>query len=183
MVAAVALAGCSPAPAEHPKAVRYASAEQVELLFRDKTFILGDNNSVALVRPPDWPKGKWLKLRFWLAIDPLVPRNLQPREGRYYVISEARLVKRLKQPGQWIIEAGSALVKKEAVFVTSRTHYLTHGKILPTIVQFSGMRAFEHDGAKVELPVLQEVSLPMKWTLGGSVPSSYAAYRVAGQLG
>lgn len=181
MVGAVALAGCS--PAQHAKAVRYASAEQVELLFRDKTFVLGDNNSVALVRPPDWPKGRWLKLRFWLGINPLVPRKLQPREGRYYVISEARLVKRLKQPGEWIIDAGSTLVKKEAIFVTSRTRYLTRGKILPTIVHFVGMRAFEHDGVKVKLPVLQEVSLPMKWTLGGSVPSSYAAYRLAGQLG
>ncbi len=180
---AAAVSGCSPAPPEpYTKPTRYASPEQIELEFRGKTFVLGDNTQVAMVRAPNWPKDRWLRLPFWLGIDVLVPGVLQPREGDYYVISEARLIKPLDQPGQWIIAAGSALIKKEAVFVTTKTHYLSRGKILPTIVQFTGMRAFRYAGKEVKLPVLTEVSLPMKWTLGGPVPPSYARYRVSGEF-
>ncbi len=186
MLAAIAvlamLTGCSPAPEPAPKPARYASAEQVEMNFRGKTFVLGDNDAVAILRRPGWPKDRWLRLPFWLGIDVLVPGVLQPKEGHYYVISEARLIKPLKRPGQWIIEAGSALIKKEAVLITTKTDYLSRGKLLPTIVQFAGMRAFEYAGAQVRLPVLREVSLPMKWTLGGAVPPSYARFRVEGQL-
>jgi hypothetical protein len=41
------------------------------------------------------------------------------------------------------------------------------------------MRDFKtEDGKTIQIPVLREVSLPMKWTLGGGgVPASYARYR------
>ena len=49
-MAASALAGCAkPAPVKAPPRI-YASAEEVELDFRSRTFILGDNNQVAEVR-------------------------------------------------------------------------------------------------------------------------------------
>jgi hypothetical protein len=49
---------------------------------------------------------------------------------------------------------------------------------LPTIVQYIGKREFTRpDGKTVTIPVLREVSLPMKWTLGGRTPASYARYR------
>lgn len=171
------IAGCgSPAPAK-PRRQIYASAEEVELNFRDRTFVLGDNDQIAQVRPVDWRKDKFLKLPFWLGINVLVPGVMAPQEGDYYVISEATLEKPLDAPGEWMIEAGSSLVKQETVFVTTRTHYLGPGKILPTIVQYMGNREFlGAEGKKVNIPVLREVSLPMKWTLGGRIPPSYARY-------
>jgi len=45
-------------------------------------------------------------------------------------------------------------------------------------VQYIGKREFKRaDGKPVQVPVLREVSLPMKWTLGGRIPASYARYR------
>jgi len=130
------------------------------------------------VRPPDWSKDKFLKLPFWFGVNVLVPGVLAPKEGDFYVISEATLEKPLDTPGEWMIEAGSSLVKQETVFVTTRTRYLGRGKILPTIVQYIGKREFKRaDGKSVDIPVLREVSLPMKWTLGGGIPASYARYR------
>lgn len=178
LVAAMWIAGCGPIP---PRAapLKFASAAEVEENFRGRSFVLGDNSAIALVRPVDWPGDKWLKLPFWLGINLMVPAALRPREGGYYVISEARLVEPLDTRGEWMIEAGSSLIKREALFVTVRTHYLGEGKILPTIVQFTGMRQFRRDEATVvHAPVLREVSLPMKWTLGGDVPASYAKFRV-----
>ncbi|MGA7869879.1 MAG: hypothetical protein WCA22_03180 [Candidatus Binatus sp.] len=175
---AAILAGCgNPSPAKAPPRI-YASAEEVELNFRDRTFVLGDNNQIAEVRPPAWPKDKFLKLPFWLGINVLVPGVTTPKEGDFYVISEATLEKPLDTPGEWMIEAGSSLVKQETVFVTTRTQYLAPGKILPTIVQYVGKREFKRaDGEPVQIPVLREVSLPMKWTLGGGIPAEYARYR------
>jgi hypothetical protein len=182
LVAAIAavlatLAGCgNPAPAKPPPSI-YASAEDVELNFRGRTFVLGDNDQIAQVRPPDWPKDKFLKLPFWLGINVLVPGVAAPKEGDFYVISEATLEKPLDTPGEWMIEAGSTLVKQETVFITTRTHYFGAGKILPTIVQYMGKREFKRpDGTPVQIPVLREVSLPMKWTLGGHIPAEYARY-------
>lgn len=181
LVAAITLlTGCAktPPPVASGIPTRFASAEQVEENFRGRSFILGDNATVALVRPVDSPKDQWLKLPFWFGLNVMVPGVLQPKEGDYYVISEARLVKPLDAPGEWMIEAGSSLIKREAVFQTTRTHYLGPGKILPTIVQFAGMREFKtEDGKTIQIPVLREVSLPMKWTLGGGIPASYARYR------
>ncbi len=181
-IAAIAVAafamGCSPARAPSLVPTRFASAEQVEENFRGRTFVLGDNATVALVRSPDAPAGQWIKLPFWFGLNVMVPGVLQPKEGDYYVISEARLVKALDSPGQWMIEAGSSLIKRETVFITTRTHYVGTGTILPTIVQFTGMREFKNEeGKPIQIPVLREVSLPMKWTLGGEIPANYARYR------
>ncbi len=174
-----AAAGCvkpAPPPAHHSI---YASAESVEENFRGREFILGDSNTVAMVRPLGSRKDAWMKLPFWFGVNILVPGVIQPKEGDYYVISEATLDKPLDAPGEWMIEAGSTLVKQETVFVTTRTHYTGAGKILPTIVQYMGKREFVRgDGKKVEIPVVREVSLPMKWTLEGRVPASYARFRV-----
>ncbi|HYA34306.1 MAG TPA: hypothetical protein VEF03_01750 [Candidatus Binataceae bacterium] len=178
-IAIVLAAGC-PRPAPKPDVPeRFASAEQVEENFRGRTFILGDNATVALVRPPDWPKDRTMKLPFWFGINVMVPGALMPKEGDYYVISEARLVKPLETPGEWMIEAGSSLIKRETVFVTTKTKYIGDGKILPTIVQFVGTRTFKtKDGSDVQVPILREVSLPAKWTLGGGTPATYARYRI-----
>ena len=173
------IAGCakSAPPLEAPPRI-FASAEEVELNFRGRTFVLGGNNQIAEVRPPDWPRDKFLKLPFWFGVNVLVPGVMAPKEGDFYVISEAALEKPLDTPGEWMIEAGSSLVKQETVFVTTRTRYLAPGKILPTIVQYIGKREFKRpDGKTVNIPVLREVSLPMKWTLGGAIPASYARYR------
>jgi hypothetical protein len=179
LITAIAIeVGCSRPRPPSAVPVRFASAEQVEENFRSKTFVLGDNAVVALVKSPDAPKDQWIKLPFWFGLNVMVPGVLQPKEGDYYVISEARLVKALDTPGEWMIEAGSSLIKRETVLITTRTHYVGAGKILPTIVQFSGMRDFKtEDGKTIQLPVLREVSLPMKWTLGGGVPATYARYR------
>jgi hypothetical protein len=178
IAALAAFAGCSKAPPPARPSV-YASAEAVEENFRGKPFVLGTNNTVAEVRPPGWDKDRWLKLPFWFGINILVPGVEQPKEGDYYVVSEAQLGKPLDAPGEWMIEAGSSLIKQEAVLQTGRTHYLTSGKLLPIIVQYMGRRPFTRaDGKRVEIPVVREVSSPMKWTLGGGIPSSYARYRV-----
>ena len=180
VAASVAIGGCTktpPAPKTPPRI--YASAEEVELDFRNHTFVLGDDNQTAEVRPLNWPKDKFIKLPFWFGVNILVPGVMAPKEGDFYVISEATLEKPLAAPGEWMIEAGSSLVKQETVFVTTRTQYLSTGKILPTIVQYMGKREFKRDDGKtVQIPVLREVSLPMKWTLGGRIPISYARYRV-----
>jgi hypothetical protein len=171
-------AGCAkPAPVKAPPSI-YASAEDVELNFRERTFVLGDNNEIAEVRPPNWRKDKFLKLPFWFGVNILVPGVMAPKEGAFYVISEATLEKPLDAVGEWMIEAGSSLVKQETVFVTTRTQYSGTGKIMPTIVQYMGKREFKRaDGKTVQIPVLREVSLPMKWTLGGHIPADYARYR------
>lgn len=178
-VIVAALAGCgNSAPPAKATARTYASAEEVELNFRGRSFVLGDNDQIAQVRPLDWPRDKFLKLPFWFGVNILVPGVMAPKEGDFYVISEAALEKPLDMPGEWMIEAGSSLVKQETVFVTTRTRYLGPGKILPTIVQYIGKREFKSpDGKTVNIPVLREVSLPMKWTLGGRMPAAYARYR------
>jgi hypothetical protein len=180
LIASVMLAGCAkPAPVLHAPPRIFASAEEVELNFRSRTFVLGDDDKIAEVRAPSWPKDKVLKLPFWFGVNILVPGVMAPKEGDFYVISEATLGKQLDAPGEWMIEAGSTLVKQETVLVTTRTQYLGTGKILPTIVQYMGKREFKRaDGKPVQIPVLREVSLPMKWTLGGRIPASYARYRV-----
>jgi hypothetical protein len=183
LVATLALlAGCSPAPqpaVDLGIPSRFASAEQIEESFRGRSFILGDNANIALVRTVDSAANQWLKVQFWFGQNVMVPGVLQPKEGEYYVISEAVLIKPLDAQGEWMIEAGSSLIKRETVLQTARTHYLTTGKILPTIVQYQGMREFKtEDGKAIQIPVLREVSLPMKWTLGGGgVPASYARFR------
>lgn len=155
----------------------YASAEQVEENFSGREFVLGDNDRVALVRPTNWADNHFLRLPFWLGMDVPVPGVLQPREGQYYVISEAELVRRLPDNGQWLIEAGSSLIKKDAILIVTRTHFHGMGRILPMIVQYRGVRVLELKGATgARVPVLAEVSLPMKWTLPGVTPKVYAPF-------
>jgi len=175
---AIALGGCE-RPAAAPPPSPYARAEQIELNFRGQSFALGDNDKIANLTPAEGPKNRVLRLPFWLGTNILVPGVMQPREGDYYVVSEAVLVKTLANPDEWLIEAGSTLIKKETVLVTTRTHFRSAGKMLPMIVQFTGMRPFTRgDGETVEVAVLKEVSLPMKWTLAGAIPRSYARFEV-----
>ena len=145
--------------------------------FNGQSFVLGKDNTTALIRPPAWSEDRYLKLPFWLGVNVLVPGVMAPKDGGYYVISEAELVSRLDAPNEWLIEAGSSLLKKDAIFITSRTHYRTTGRILPTIVQYAGLRKIRTaHGGEAELPVLREISLPMKWTLPGDVPRVYARF-------
>ena len=189
---AIALGGCNRSAAAPPPSP-YARAEQIEMNFRGQSFSLGDNDKVAILTPAPrgGPKSRVLKLPFWLGTNILVPGVLQPKEGDYYVISEAVLVKTLGSPDEWLIEAGSSLIKKETVLVMTRTHFRLAGqappkalpealpKVLPMIVQFAGTRPFTRgDGKTIEIPVLKEVSLPMKWTLAGAIPASYARFEV-----
>src|SRR5713226_1710695 len=143
MLAAAATAVISGCAAPQPPASRFASAEQVELNFLGRRFVLGTNDKVAEVRQPSWPPDRFIRLPFWFGINVLVPGVLQPKEGDYYVISEAILVRGLDPVNEWWIDAGSALLKKDAIFVTTRTHYKSLGEVLPTIVQFSGTRDFK----------------------------------------
>ncbi len=179
---AIALGGCNRS-ATAPPPSPYASAEQIEMNFRGQSFSLGDNDKVAILTPAGGPKDRVLKLPFWLGTNILVPGVLQPKEGDYYVISEAVLVKTLGSPDEWLIEAGSSLIKKETVLITTRTHFRLAGKtlpkLLPMIIQFAGTRPFTRgDGTTIEIPILKEVSLPMKWTLAGAIPASYARFQV-----
>jgi hypothetical protein len=171
------LSGCkSPAP---QRVERFASAEQVEVNFQGQAFVLGDDSTIALVRPVSSEANHFLRLPFWLGVNVLVPGVMQPKQGDYYVISEAEITRKLDPADEWLIEAGSSLLKKDTIFVSSRVFYRTTGRILPTIVQFAAMRKFPtHDGGVVELPVLMAVSLPMKWTLPGQVPAAYAKFEI-----
>ncbi len=140
--------------------------------------MLGDDTSVAIVRALDWDKERSIKIPFWLGTGRVVPPAARPKEGGYYVISEAYIVRSLGGK-EWLIRAGSSLRKPDAVLITARTHYKTTGVILPTIVQYTGTRNFTRtDGSKIDIPVLQEVSLPMKWTAPGLVPALYAKFTI-----
>jgi hypothetical protein len=167
---------CAQAPTP---AVRYSSPEEIDENFLGRRFLLGGNDRVAELGLPDWPKSRYMTLPFWLGTNILLPGFMQPREGDYYVVSEAKLLKKLADPKQWLIEAGSSLLKKETVFITTKTDYRSIGKILPTIVQYAGLRQFKDvEGQTVSIPVLREVSLPMKWTAEGGVPQAYARFAV-----
>lgn len=160
-------------------AVRYTSPEAIDENFLGRRFLLGENDRIAEIGLPDWPKSRYMKLPFWLGTNILLPGFMQPKEGDYYVVSEARLLKKLDDQREWLIEAGSSLLKKETVLITTKTDYRTLGKILPTIVQYAGMRQFKDvQGRSVSIPVLREVSLPMKWTAEGGVPQAYARFAV-----
>ena len=87
LVASVAIAGCTktpPAPKTPPRI--YASAEEVELDFRSHTFVLGDDNQIAEVRPLDWPKNKFIKLPFWFGVNILVPGVMAPRAPCHSIV-------------------------------------------------------------------------------------------------
>lgn len=157
---------------------KFAHAAQVESSFRGRSFILAGDDQVALVRAPDWEEGRSLRLPFWLGTGNVVPSAMRPKESGYYVISEAYIVRSLGGK-EWLIRAGSSLQKPDAVFITGKTRYKTTGIILPTIVQYVGTRSFTRtDGSTIQVPVLEEVSLPMKWTAPGRVPQSYATFTI-----
>ena len=83
-VAVVAsLTECAKSPPVQPPPRIYASAEDVELNFRGRAFVLGDNNQIAEVRPLDWRKDKFLKLPFWFGLNILVPGVMAPKEGAF----------------------------------------------------------------------------------------------------
>jgi len=156
----------------------YASAQQVESAFRGHSFFLGDNNQIADVRALDWSADRSVKLPFWFGTGQLVPSEFRPKKGDYYVISESWIVRKLGDK-ELLIRAGNKLQKPDAVLVTSKTRYKGFGMILPTIVQYSGTRTFtREDGSKIDIAVLEEVSLPAQWTKGGRIPPKYARFTV-----
>ena len=114
--------GCAKSQPLKPPPSIYASAEDVELNFRDRTFVLGDNNEIAEVRPLIGARISSSSCRSGSASTSSTG-VIAPKEGDFYVISEATLEKPLDAPGEWMIEAGSSLVKQETVFVTTRTNY------------------------------------------------------------
>jgi hypothetical protein len=111
---------------------RYATDAQVESNFRGRSFQLIGDDRVAIIRALDWPKDYSISLPFWLGTGQATPPALSPKEG-HYVISEAYIVRRLGGD-EWLIRAGSAPQKPDAVLVTDHTHYKNIGIMLPTIV-------------------------------------------------
>jgi hypothetical protein len=171
------LAIVTSAAAQPTLATRYATAAQVESDFRGKSFLLVGDDQVALIRAPDWETDRSVALPFWLGIGNAVSPALRPKQGNYYVISEAYIVRSLGGD-EWLIRAGSSLRKDDAVLITSKTSYKTSGVILPTVIQYTASRTMTRsDGSKIDVPVLQEVSLPMTWTKG-TVPTLYAHFSV-----
>jgi hypothetical protein len=157
---------------------KYAGAQQIESAFRGHSFILGDDNRIADVRALDWSADRSVKLPFWFGTGQVVPPEYRPAKGDYYVISESWFIRKLADK-ELLIRAGSQLQKPDAVLVTTKTRYKQTGMILPTIVQYSGTRTFtREDGTKVDIAVLDEVSLPAQWTKGGRIPPKYARFTV-----
>ena len=168
-------------PSAHadPVTAKFASAQQVESAFRGHSFILGNDNQIADVRALNWSADRSIKLPFWFGTEQVVPPEYRPEKGDYYVISESWIVRRLADK-ELLIRAGSQLRKPDAVFVTTRTRYKGPGMLLPIIVQYSGTRTFtREDGTKVDIAVLEEVSLPAQWT-AGRIPAKYARFKVNG---
>ena len=162
-----------------PVTAKYASAQQVESAFRGHSFILGNDNQIADVRALNWSADRSIKLPFWFGTGQLVPPENRPEKGDYYVISESWIVRTLADK-ELLIRAGNQLQKPDAVLVTTKTRYKSGGMLLPTIVQYTGTRTFTRaDGSKIDIAVLEEVSLPEQWT-SGRVPTKYARFKVNG---
>jgi hypothetical protein len=170
--------GYGPASANAaPDATKYASAQQVESSFRGHSFILGNDNHIADVKALDWSADRSVKLPFWFGTGQMVPPENRPQKGDYYVISESWIVRKLADK-ELLIRAGSQLQKPDAVLITTKTLYKSNGMLLPTIVQYSGTRTFTRaDGSKVDIAVLEEVSLPAQWS-AGRIPTKYARFAV-----
>jgi hypothetical protein len=135
--------------------------------FDGRDFELGNNDTEAVVRLTDWPEGKHLIIPFWLGINPLMPYFHRPQVGRIYVMSESVMVRELDN-NRYLIRAGSKAFKNDAIFEASHTRYDGNGKMLPTVVRFTGTRVatLPLDAPKTgtiteKVPVLREVSLPM----------------------
>ncbi len=168
---------CFTAGSVNASPTNYASAQQVESTFRGHSFILGDDNQIADVRALDWSADRSIKLPFWFGTGQLVPAESRPQKGNYYVISESWIVRKLADK-ELLIRAGSKLQKPDAVLVTTKTLYKSNGMLLPTIVQYTGTRTFtREDGSKVDIAVLEEVSLPAQFN--GQIPLKYARFAVS----
>lgn len=173
---AMAIGGCSPDKALDFGPDAEISTPPQDQLSRDilrdfdgRAFILGDNDRQAEVRREDWAAGRRVIIPFWLGVNPLFPAFLRPTVGHIYVMSESILVRPLGNANDYLIRAGSKLFKTDSVFETKHTHYINNGLLLPTIVRFVGTRVITvprdapATGTVTEkVPVLREVSLPMK---------------------
>jgi len=165
------------ASAANANPTNYASAQQVESAFRGHSFILGNDDQIADVRALDWSADHSVKLPFWFGTAQLLPEGNRPQKGNYYVISEAWIIRKLADK-ELLIRAGSKLQKPDAVLITKKTIYKSNGALLPTIVQYTGTRTFtREDGSKVDIAVLEEVSLPAQFN--GQIPLKYARFAVS----
>jgi hypothetical protein len=175
ILAIVAAAGCTPDQAldfgptgEINSPPKDELSRQILKEFDGRDFVLGRNDREAEVRLSDWPQGKRVVIPFWLGVNPLMPGLLRPTLGHIYVISEAVLVRPLGDDS-YLIRAGSKLFKTDTLFKARHAHYLDTGKLLPTVVRFVGTAIITvpkdapATGTVTEkVPVLREVSLPMK---------------------
>jgi len=188
MLAVLAAPGCSPDRAldfgpigEITTPPQDELSRQILRDFDGRDFTLGHNDREAEVRLSDWAEGRRVIIPFWLGVNPLLPGLMRPTVGRIYVISEAMLVRPLGG-NRYLIRAGSKLFKFDTLLEASHARYLEAGKILPTVVRFVGTdvitvpRDAPASGTITEkVPILREVSLPMKIE---SRPSGYAKFEV-----
>lgn len=156
-------------------------SRQILKEFDGREFFLGRNDREAEVWLPDWPRGRRVTLPFWLGVNPLMPGYLRPTLGHIYVISEAVLVRPLSG-NRYLIRAGSKLFKFDTSFEVNHAHYLDLGKILPTVVRFIGTEVITvprdapaSGNVTEKVPILREVSLPMKLD---EQPAGYAKFEV-----
>jgi len=187
-LAILATSGCSPDRAldfgltgEITTPPQDELSRQILKDFDGRDFTLGDNDREAAVSLSDWPEGRRVIIPFWLGVNPLLPGLMRPTPGHIYVISEAILVRPMGD-NRYLIRAGSKLFKFDTLFETSHTRYLDTGKILPTVVRFVGTdvitvpRDAPASGTITEkVPILREVSLPMKMD---QPPPGYAKFEV-----
>jgi hypothetical protein len=175
LVALALAAGCTPNTALDFGPVGEISAppgdelsRQIIRDFNGRNFLLGHNDRQAEVRLPDWREGRRVILPFWFGVNPVMPGFLRPKLGYIYVMSESVLVRPLGD-NAYLIRAGSKLFKSDTVFRADHTHYVDTGKMLPTVVRFVGTTVITvpkdapASGTITEkVPILREVSLPMK---------------------
>ena len=174
MLSVLVIAGCTPDKAmdfgptgEIDSPPQDELSRQIMHDFDGRDFELGNNDTEAVVRLADWPEGKHVIIPFWLGINPLMPYFHRPQIGRIYVMSESVVVRELDR-NRYLIRAGSKAFKNDAIFEASHTHYDRIGKMLPTVVRFTGTRVATlpldppRSGTITEkVPVLREISLPM----------------------
>lgn len=188
LLALLIASGCSPDKAlDFGQTSEISTPPQDELSrqilkeFNGRDIQLGHNDREAVVRLSDWPPGRTVIIPFWLGVNPLMPSLLRPTLGHIYVISEAVLVRPLGD-NKYLIHAGSKLFKSDTVFKANHARYLDTGKLLPTVIRFVGTEVItvprdapESGTVTEKVPVLREVSLPMK--VDGPLPG-YAKFEV-----
>ncbi|MGO9449694.1 MAG: hypothetical protein ACLQDV_01425 [Candidatus Binataceae bacterium] len=173
-LAIMGIAACSPDKALDFGPTGEISTPPEDQLSRDilhdfdgRDFTLSNDDKQAHVRLSDWAPGRGVIIPFWLGINPLYPGFLRPTVGHIYVMSESIAVRPLGN-NEYLIRAGSKLFKTDTLFEATHTHYLEMGRMLPTVVRFTGTRVITvprdapATGTITEkVPVLREVSLPM----------------------